>query len=225
MDTERFDRVKAMAAENGISMQKAKKAVCVPLSKKIDLGYVPPDAWDAYDLCKRQLSWYKTSPHFGQILVVSSRDLAPWGLLEEARISNSKFKCRKFPGPKEQLALLDRESYQTAKPDAWEQIDSHEKKRNGRWLKIMGIHRLSYEELFVTHCANHANFIEPQYFLEDEEPIPYSLGKTTHLCSACLELFNIIGSEWKKKLVVPCPGAVLFAGMASNRYYEVLQPD
>ncbi|MCP4579722.1 MAG: hypothetical protein GY846_25915 [Deltaproteobacteria bacterium] len=224
MDSERFDQVKVIAAENGIPMQEAKKAVCVPLSKKIDLGYVPPGAWEAYDLCKRQLSWYKTSPHFGQILVVSSRNLAPWGLVEEVRISNSKFRCRTFPGPDEQLALLDRESYQAAKPKAWEKIDSDEKKRNGRWLKIMGIHRLSYEELFVTHCANHANFIEPEYFLEGEEPIPYSLGKTTHLCSACLELFNIIGSEWKKKLVAPCPGAVLFAGMTSNRYYEVIQP-
>ena len=34
----------------------------------------------------------------------------------------------------------------------------------------------------------------------------------------------IIGSQFKKKLVVPCPGAVLFAGMAPNRYYEVVQP-
>ena len=86
----------------------------------------------------------------------------------------------------------------------------------------MGIHGQSYEELFITHCANHANFIEPEYYLKDEEPIPYSLGKTTHICSACLEFFNIIGSKWKKKLVVPCPGAVLFAGLAPNRYYEVI---
>ena len=63
----------------------------------------------------------------------------------------------------------------------------------------------SYEELFIKHCANHANFIEPEYYIKDEEPIPYSIGKTTHICSACLEFFNIIGSKWKKKLVVPCP--------------------
>lgn len=214
-----------MAAENGISMHEAKKAVCVPLSKKIDLGYVPPDTWESYDLCKRQLSWYRTSPHFGQTLLVSSRNLAPWGLDAETLIRNSKFRCRKFPPRTEQLALLDRESYQTAKPDDWEKIDIHEKDRNDRWLKIMGIHHFSYEELFITHCANHANFIEPAFFIENGEPIPYSLGKTTHICSACLEFFNIIGSQLKKKLVVPCPGAVLFAGMSSNRYYEVSQAD
>ena len=225
MDSEQFEHVRTMAAENGMPLQEAKKAVCVPLSKKVDLGYVPPHAWEAYTLCKRQLSWYKTSPHFGRILVVSSRNLASWGLVEEARILNSKFRCLKFPNRSEQLALLDRESYVTSKPKAWDKIDAEEQKRNGRWLKIMGLHSKSYQELFITHCANHANFIEPEYFLEDEGTVPYSLGKTIHLCSACLELFNIIGSQWKKKLVAPCPGAVLFAGMTSNRYYEVLQPD
>lgn len=224
MDAALFDRVRVRAADNGLLMQEAKKAVCVPLSKKVDLGYVPPDAWEKYTLCKRQLSWYKTSPYFGQTLLISSRNLAPWGLLEETRIRYSKFRCRKFPDRSKQLALLDRESYQASKPDAWDRIDKAENDRNKRWLKVMGIHGKTYEELFITHCANHANFIEPEYFLEDGEPVPYSLGKTTHLCSACLELFNIIGSAWKKKLVVPCPGAVLFAGMAPNRYYEVVQP-
>ena len=224
MDSERFQHLLAMAAEKRVSVQEAKKAVCIPLSKKIDLGYVPPHAWGTFTLCKRQLSWYGTSPHFGRILVVSSRDLSPWGMREEVRIQNSKFRCRKFPNQSEQLALLNRKSYVAAKPDAWDKIDEEEQERNSRWLKIMGIHGKSYQELFITHCANHANFIEPKYFLEDEGPVPYSLGKTTQLCSACLELFNIIGSEWKKKLVVPCPGAVLFAGMASNRYYEVLLP-
>ena len=96
MDAAPFDRVRAMAAENGLLMHEAKKAVCVPLSKKIDLGYVPPDAWEKYTLCKRQLSWYKTSPYFGQTLLVSSRNLASWGLVEDALIRDSKFRCRKF---------------------------------------------------------------------------------------------------------------------------------
>ena len=139
MDSERFEHVRSMASENGIPLQEAKKAVCVPLSKKIGLGFVPPEAWETYTLCKRQLSWYKTSPHFGRILVVSSQNLASWGLVEEARILNSKFRCRKFPNRSEQLALLDRESYVTSKPEAWNKIDEEEKKRNGRWLKIMGL--------------------------------------------------------------------------------------
>ncbi len=209
--------------KSGNLLHKARKAVCVPLSGKMDMGYVPPDSWEKDSLCKRQLSWYGTSRYAGKTLLISSRSLAAWGLTEETRIRGSKFRCRKFPTRTEQIALLDRESYRAAKPDAWERIDEEEKERNNRWLKVMGIHGRSYEELFITHCANHANFIEPEYYLNEGEPIPYSLGKTTHICSACLEFFNIIGSQWKKKLVVPCPGAVLFAGLAPNRYYEVIQ--
>ena len=75
----------------------------------------------------------------------------------------------------------------------------------------MGLQGMTFEELFVGHCANHANFIEPAYqVLEEGRPVPYSLGKTRTVCSACLEFYNIIGSSFQKKYVVPCPGAVLF---------------
>jgi hypothetical protein len=52
------------------------------------------------------------------------------------------------------------------------------------------------------------------------------IGKTKEVCSACLEFFNIIGGNFRKKFVVPCPGAVLFAGMSVNQYYQVetIQP-
>ncbi len=59
-------------------------------------------------------------------------------------------------------------------------------------------------------------------FIDSEEgPVPYSIGTTKQVCSACLEFFNIIGANFRKKLVVPCPGAVLYAGMSVNTYYEV----
>lgn len=123
------------------------------------------------------------------------------------------------------MALIRQESYQQARPDEWEDIHGEDPQLNEKWLRIMGVRGITYEELFVTHCANHANFLEPSYFIVQEDgPVPYSIDKTTHICSACLEFFNIIGSQFKKKLVVPCPGAVLFAGMAPNRYYEVVQP-
>jgi hypothetical protein len=53
--------------------------------------------------------------------------------------------------------------------------------------------------------------------------ITFSIDKISYMCSACLGLFNNIGFQFRKELVVPCTGAVLFAGMASNRYYEVDQ--
>ena len=55
-------------------------------------------------------------------------------------------------------------------------------------------------------------------------PVPYSIDKTSHICSVCLEYFNIIGANFRKKYVVSCPGPVLCAEMGNNRYYEVLRP-
>lgn len=206
-------------------MHEVNKAVCVPLSKRIEIGFVRPDAWDKYPLCKRQLSWYKKSHHFGRTLVVSSRALNEHNPGPETVIRDTKFKPPGIPDREEQLALRRQKSYQDARPGEWENIADDDPELHDKWLKIMGVRGISYEELFITHCANHANFIEPAFFSAEENgPVPFSIAKTSYICSACLEFFNIIGSRFTKKLVVPCPGAVLFAGMAPNRYYEVVQP-
>jgi len=39
-----------------------------------------------------------------------------------------------------------------------------------------------------------------------------------HVCSCCLELFQVLGREHRKKLVMPCPGAVLFGRLEPNRF-------
>ena len=138
---------------------------------------------------------------------------------------DSKFRPPGLPGREEQLALIRRKSYQDARPPEWENIDDDDPEFHDMWLKMVEVRGSSYEELFITHCANHANFIEPVYFIEEQDgPVPFSINRSSYICSTCLEFFNIIGHRFKKKLVVPCPGAVLFAGMAPNRYYEVIQP-
>jgi hypothetical protein len=207
-------------------MHEAKKAVCVPLSKKIEIGFVPRDGWNKYALCRRQLTWFSPAVrYYGQILVISSRRIEEIDADPDVIICERKLKRPKPPDRTQQLCLIERESYQTVRPEAWEEIGEEDSELQERWLKVMGVRGITYKELFITHCANHANFIEPAHFIEEGNgPVPYSIAKTTHICSACLEFFNIIGSQFKKKLVIPCPGAVLFAGMAPNRYYEVVQP-
>ena len=37
-----------------------------------------------------------------------------------------------------------------------------------------------------------------------------------------MELYNIIGENHHKKLVVPCPGAVKFANLPEDQYFEVM---
>jgi hypothetical protein len=210
---------------SGLEVTEAKKAVCLALSRRVVVGLVAPAVWENYALCRRQFSWYRHSPRKGQTLVISSVPLPDVAPAPEVIIRNSSFRPSRLPTPEEQRALIQRASYRNSRPEEWENIGAEDREEQSRWIKVMGLQSLTFEELFVGHCANHANFIEPAYQVpEDGRPVPYSLGKTRTVCSACLEFYNIIGSSFKKKYVVPCPGAVLFAGMVPNHYYEVISP-
>lgn len=226
VDESVFVRLKADLSDTGSSLYEAKRAVCVPLSSKIKIASVDPEAWDKYDLCRRQLSWYKFSPYYGMFLIISSFPLIEHGLeTPHTIIEPVKFKIPEKPDEEQRKKLISQNSYQISRPDEWENIDPEDKSGlQAKWMKVMGITGMTYPELFAYHCANHANFIEPRFFINSNNGdgiIPYSIDKTKHVCSCCLELFNIIGSEFKTKLVVPCPGAVLFAGMSVNKYYQV----
>jgi hypothetical protein len=191
----------------------------------VEVGLVPPEAWENYALCHRQFSWYRQSLRRGQTLVVSALPLPGSAPEPEIIIRNSSFRPPRLPTREEQRALIQRAGYQNSRPDEWENIGAEDREEQVRWMKVMGLQGLTFEELFISHCANHANFIEPAYqVLEDHHPVPYSLGKTRTVCSACLEFYDILGSSFQKKYVVPCPGAVLFAGMIPNHYYEVVSP-
>ena len=210
--------------DHGIEPYETKRAVCVPLSKKVDVGIVYPSAWQQYELCKRQLSWYQVSGYRGKTLVITTKQFDAWTLKPYFIVRDTKFKPPSLPSYDEQLKMIKRKSYLDARPETWEKIEDEDSQLHERWLKIMGLRGISYPELFVTHCANHANFIEPIYYIEQGgEKVPYSIARTSHICSACLEFCGIIGDGLNKKLVVPCPGAVLFAGLAPNRYYEVVR--
>ena len=223
LDESAFDAFKADIMTDGVSLTEARKAVCSPLSKRVELGYVLPSAWGRFELCKRQLSWYRRSIYYGKILLVSAFDLDAYGMRYDVLIRQSVFKPQALPSEEEKAQLIKRLSYKRSRPEEWEDIASQDMKEKERWLKVMGLRGVKFEDLFVSHCANHANFIEPAFFTHEEgDIVPYSICKTSHVCSACMEWYNIIGRSFKKKLVVPCPGAVLFAGLITNRYYEVI---
>ena len=207
----------------GVEVTEVRKAVCLPLSRRIEVGLVAPEVWEDYALCRRQFSWYRHSSRQGQTLVVSSVPIPEAALDPDVIIRDSLFRPPRLPVREAQAALIQRDSYRNSRPEEWEDIGAEDREAQQKWLKVMGLQGLTFEDLFFGHCANHANFIEPAcQVLEDGQPVPYSLGKTRTICSACLEFYNIIGSAFKKKYVVPCPGAVLFAGMVPNHYYEVI---
>ncbi|WP_022667506.1 hypothetical protein [Desulfospira joergensenii] len=226
MDHETFNRIKTKLEEKNICLAGAKKAVCLPLSSKIDYGFVEPGAWAKFSLCRRQLSWYGSSKFAGKFLVVSNEPLLENGieLKPETIIKKIKFKPENLPGKdKKQIEeLYHTKAFHEQCPREFLDISHTDSDLQDRWLKIMGIRGITYDELFKEQCANHANFIRPKYYLNSgDEIVPYSIGKTNRICSACLQFFNIIGADFPIKYVVPCPGATLFAGMSVNKYYEV----
>lgn len=222
-ETEFYD-LENHCKKRGLKLVEAKNAACDPLSKGMEIGFVPVEAWGKNPFCKRPSSWYKASPFAGKILVISSIDLQEYHVTPETVIRECRFRPPQLPDRKEKLRLVDQQRYQQSKPVEWEDIHSESPELHNEWLRAIGLRGVSFEEVFITHRANHANFIEPTYFIvEDSGPVPYSIGKTSHICSACLEFFNIIGANFRKKYVVPCPGAVLYAGMIPNRYYEVVR--
>jgi hypothetical protein len=56
---------------------------------------------------------------------------------------------------------------------------------------------------------------------DDAGIIPYSIDRSAHLCSCCVELFQVLGAEFQRKLVAPCPGATIFARLKPDRYLLV----
>jgi hypothetical protein len=224
MDEKLFQNIEKKLAEKDIYPAEARKTVCLPLSSKIPFGYIPPNAWSKFDLCRRQLSWYYASKYAGKYLLICEKPLSEFGidLLPDTTIEKAKFKPKRLPDQESIRSLAEKEKFKHYCPPEFLDIGAMDEKMKDRWMKIMGVRGITYDEVFVEQCANHANFIEPEYFLETNNGIvPYSIGKTSRICSACLEFFNIIGDQYKDMYVVPCPGAVLFAGMSVNKYYLV----
>lgn len=224
MDEKFFKDILKELEKKDVFPAAAKKTVCLPLSSKIPFGYIPPAAWSKFDLCRRQLSWYFASKFAGQYLLISEKPLTQFGLdlLPETTIKKANFRPKHLPDNKTVKRLAEKDGFKHYCPPEFLDIGSMDEKMKDRWMKIMGVRGITYDEVFVEQCANHANFIEPEYFLDTANGIaPYSIGKTSKVCSACLEFFNIIGSKYKNKYVVPCPGAVLFGGMSVNKYYFV----
>jgi len=222
-----FAALDSALKQKGIYVHEAKKAVCVPLARRIEIGFVPKDSWRKYDLCRRQLTWFHPACRYhGRILVISSRRMEEIAADPDLTICERKFKPPPLPDKAEQLRVIDRESYRQARPDAWEDISNEDAQFQERWLKIMGVRGITYDELFITHCANHANFIEPAHFITElDQTVPYSIARTPYICSACLEFFNIIGSPFKKSWWFPVPGLFCLQAWPPTGIMRWFNPD
>jgi len=207
-------------ASEGIPLKSAKGIVCAPLDPLNKVTSVAPEVWN--ETCARQGSWYRRSDKNGLYLVVSAFDLEGYEHGKAAVITESDFVPPRLADEADKKALLQDPAVKARIPAEWKAPGEMEKRIYLRWARRMGSDVEDYDDLYLSHTANHANFIRPRFFVrEGKGVIPYSIDRTAHLCSCCVELFQILGEEYKKKLVAPCPGAVIFARLKKDRYLSV----
>ncbi|MBE9520170.1 MAG: hypothetical protein IME97_03505 [Proteobacteria bacterium] len=120
--------------------------------------------------------------------------------------------------------MIRDEEFKVLVPEEWYVVSDLEKRLWTRWARRLGSEE-GWDSLFLTHTACHANFIKPRFFVEsDGQKVPYSIDRSANLCSCCLELFQVVGTAWRKKLVAPCAGAVIFSRLPKDRYLLVEKP-
>lgn len=193
---------------------------CRPLNEKVRLAIVDPEDWNK--ACTRQGSWYRNSTKNGLYLVISAFEIEAFEEKREGIITPSDFTPGKRASREEKEKMIEAPEFRNRVPGEWYEVDEKEKKIALKWAKRFGSKVTDYDLLFLSSTANHSNFIIPGFFIKDDRGIiPYSIDRSANLCSCCLELFQIIGGEFPRKLVSPCAGAVLYSRLKADRYLLV----
>jgi hypothetical protein len=209
---------------HGVKVKTVRGLVCPALDRAAGVSSISPETWN--QTCARQGSWYRDSDKNGRYLIVSPKLIRDLDGRWAGVITASPFTPPRLATAAEEAEMARDPDLKRRIPEGWYRVRSGEKKGFIRWAKQMGSSARGFRALFLAHTANHANFISPRFFVRDDEgnAIPYSLDSSAHLCSCCLELFQVIGSHFEKKLVAPCPGAVRFARLDPDRYLLVKRP-
>ncbi len=220
---EEVSRLEEQLAARGIKLKFAKGVVCTPLDEINKISCVAPEVWD--ETCARQGSWYRASEKRGLFLVVSSFDVEELRGKKAGTIRRVDFQPPKAATLEEKKAMAADPDFDLRVPPRWRKTTEVEKRVFLRWAARLGSETEDFDLLHLSHTANHANFVKPRFFIRESETIiPYSIDRSAQLCSSCLELFHVLGTEHKKKLVAPCPGAVIFARLEPDKYLLVEKP-
>ena len=221
MDFYGLKKVRKNLEEKEIELLDEARIPCRVLRESINIAFLAPPAWNGF--CKRRTSWFRKSKMAGKFLIVSSSPLDLPDLENPIIVVESNFKPDRFPSCEEISQLIQSKEYQTRKPPEWDKPDPLERDFYQRWFERNRVNEpFDFEKILMSHSANHANFLDPKYSINlNGSIVPYSIADSIHVCSSCLEFFNILGDQWPVKYVLPCIGAVKFAGLPMDHYFEV----
>jgi hypothetical protein len=157
--------------------------------------------------------------------VISSHDIESLAGKKAATIKAVDFRPPRLAGMEEKREMSGEADFLSKVPSGWQKVSDFEKRVYLRWAARLGSEVDNFDFLYLTQTANHANFMKPRFFVEENGcRIPYSIDRSAHLCSCCLELFQVLGDQHPRKLVAPCPGATIFARLEPDRYLLVEKP-
>jgi hypothetical protein len=221
VDFHQLKAVRRNLEEIKIDLRDESRIPCRVLRESMNIVFIAPPAWNGF--CKRRTSWYRKSNMAGKFLIVSNSPLDVPDLESPIIIAGSNFMPDRLPNPDEISQLVQSKEYQKRKPSEWDKPDPLENDFYQRWFgRQQRKEPFDFEKILLSHSANHANFLDPKFFINlNGTMVPYSIADSIHVCSSCLEFFNILGSQWPVKYVVPCIGAVQFAHLSMDHYFEV----
>ena len=221
VDLHGLKSVRRNLEERSIPLTDEARIPCRVLRASTEVAYLAPPAWNGF--CKRRTSWYRKSAKADQFLIVSNHSLDLPGLGNPIILTESGFKPDRIPSAKEIPLLIQSEEYQKRRPREWDKPDPLEKDFYQRWFERNRVNEpFDFDRILMSHSANHANFLDPRFFINlNGSVVPYSISDSIHVCSSCLEFFNILGEQWPVKYVIPCIGAVQFAHLPMDQYFEV----
>jgi hypothetical protein len=204
-----------------IRMTEAKQTPCEAMIGEI--GYAESHIWSV--ICKYDASpWYNKSHFKDKTLMTSSFSLgSEYEQHLETTITPVSFDQPYIPNKEQKKALIKDSVFQERKPSEWDNFPKEMGVQITQGLaKIAGKTVDSWENLFQTWTAVHANFVSPQYRTDGTYMnAPYSIGDSHTISSCCVELFNILESDEKSLLVRPCTGATMLKVLEKDRYYFV----
>ena len=221
VDFHGLKRVRENLEERKIELPDEARIPCRVLRPTTEVIFLAPAAWNGF--CKRKTSWFRKSEMAGKFLIVSRFPLDLPDLENPIIIMESNFKPDRLPKSDEIFLLIRSKEYQTRKPAEWDKPDPLEKDFYQRWFERNPINKpFDFDKILMSHSANHADFIDPKFFINvNGAKAPYSIADSLHVCSSCLEFFNVLGEQWPVKYVVPCIGAVQFAHLPVDQYFRV----
>jgi hypothetical protein len=221
VDSDRLEIIRRNLEERKIDLPDEAHIPCRVLRPSTAMILVTPQAWNGF--CKRRTSWYRKSEMSDKFLIVCNSQLGLPDLGNPMIMTDSDFKPLQLPSLEEIPQLIQSKKYQIKKPPEWDKPDPLEKDFYQRWFE-RGQRKVpfNFDKILLSHSANHANFIDPKFYTNlNGRIVPYSIADSIHVCSSCLEFFNILGKQWPVKYVIPCIGAVQFARLPIDKYFEV----